>query len=259
MSLPSNDLGQEIFFEIHNNLSRQGPGSIQSTFRALKTINSNETRLNILDIGCGPGMITVELAKLGHSITAIDKHQPFIEILSTQAKEQQVSHHIVVLHGDMFCLEKFVEPHMFDVIWSEGSIYIIGFGRGLTEWKIFLKEDGYLVCSEITWLTTNLPAEAHAFWMKNYPEMRTQDENFEIIKECGYELIDSFVLDEKEWWQEYYGPMETKIRQLKIKYQGHTKEENILDEQQYEIDLYKKYSESYGYVFYIMKNITNPS
>lgn len=31
-----------------------------------------------------------------------------------------------------------------DVIWAEGSIYIIGFERGLREWGRFLKDGGYL-------------------------------------------------------------------------------------------------------------------
>ena len=32
----------------------------------------------------------------------------------------------------------------FDIIWSEGSIYAIGFEKGLTDWKKFIKTNGYL-------------------------------------------------------------------------------------------------------------------
>ena len=252
MSLLSDEFMRKIFFEIHNALARQGPGSIQSTLRALRSVNPNDKLLNILDIGCGPGMAAIELARAGHHVTAIDNHQPFIEILLARAKEEHLSDRITASAGDMFCLEKSVAVNTFDVIWSEGAIYIIGFERGLTEWKKFLNADGYLVCSEISWLTANPPSEAREFWSKNYPGMRSPEENFEMIRKCGYQLIDSFVLEEKDW-NEYYGPMEKQIEQLKIKYKEHQEAESVLDEQQSEINLYKKYSDSYSYVFYIMK------
>jgi SAM-dependent methyltransferase len=252
MSLPSDDFARKIFFEIHNDLPRQGPGSIQSTLHAFRSVDPSDKQLNILDIACGPGMAAIELARLGHHLTAIDSHEPFIEILLTRAKEEHLSDCITASVGDMFCLEKSVAPNTFDVIWSEGAIYIIGFERGLTEWKKFLKKDGYLVCSELSWLTSDPPFEAREFWSKNYPGMRSPEQNFETIRKCGYELVDSFVLDEKDW-NEYYGPMEKQIQELKIKYKEHQEAENVLDEQQSEIDLYKKYSNSYSYVFYIMK------
>jgi hypothetical protein len=138
------------------------------------------------------------------------------------------------------------------VIWSEGSIYIIGFERGLTEWKKFLSKDGYLVCSELSWLTADPPLEVREFWSKHYPGMRSQEENFQIVRECGFELIDSFILPETDWW-EYYGSMEERIQELKVKHKEHREAENLLDEQQIEIDMYRKYSENYAYVFYIMK------
>jgi len=253
MSLPLDDFARKIFFEIHDDLPRQGPGSIQSTLRAFQFVDPHDKPLDILDIGCGPGMATIELARLGHHVTAIDNHEPFLNMLLIRANEERLSDRITISSGDMFCLEKFTDPNKFDVIWSEGSIYIIGLERGLTEWKKFLKPDGYLVCSELSWLTADPPLEAREFWLKNYPGMCSQEENFEIIKKCGYELIDSVVLDEKDWWDEYYGPMGKQIQALKIKYKEHPEAENVLHEQQSEIDLYKKYSHSYGYVFYIMK------
>ncbi len=254
MSLPVDDFGRKIFFEVHNNLSREGPGSVQSTLRALRSVNPDDKQLNILDIGCGLGAATIELAKLGHRVTALDNNESFIKILLARAKEESLSDRITTLLGDMFCLEKSIGSNTFDVIWSEGSIYIIGFKHGLTEWKKFLHTDGYLVCSELSWLTVDPPFEVHEFWSKHYPGMRSQEENFQIVRKCGYELIDSFVLVENDWWDEYYGPMEKQIQELKVKYKEHREARSVLDEQQIEIDMYRKYSENYGYVFYIMKN-----
>ena len=253
MSLPSDDFSQKIFFEIHNDLPRQSPGSIQSTLQAFRSVNSSNKQLNILDIGCGPGAASIEFARLGHHVTAIDNHESFIKILLTRIQEENLSNHIDASLGNMFCLEKSVGGNIFDVIWSEGSIYIIGFERGLTEFKKFLNKDGYLICSELSWLTIDPPSEIREFWSKNYPGMCSREENFKIIKKCGYELIDSFVLNEKDWWNDFYGPKQEQIQKLKIKYKEHQQAENVLHEQQSEIDLYKKYSDNYGYVFYIMK------
>jgi len=36
-----------------------------------------------VDIGCGPGMQTLELARIsGGRIVAVDNHQPFLDVLS---------------------------------------------------------------------------------------------------------------------------------------------------------------------------------
>jgi SAM-dependent methyltransferase len=252
MSLSSDDFARKIFFDIHNDFPRQGPGSFQSTLRALRSIDPNDKHLSILDIACGPGTDAIELARLGHNVTAIYQHEPFIKILLTRAKEENLSDRITTLVGDMFCLENFVAPNTFDVIWSAGAIYIIGFERGLTEWKKFLNKGGYLICPEVSWLTTDPPNEIRQFWSKNYPGMHSSEENFEIIKKCGYELINSFILNESDW-NEYYGPMQKQMEELKLKYKEHEEAEHVLYEQQTEIDLYKKYSKSYSYVFYIMK------
>jgi len=52
-----------VFFEVQRGLPRQGPGCDESTLQALALCRLPE-RPAILEIGCGPGMQTVELAKL---------------------------------------------------------------------------------------------------------------------------------------------------------------------------------------------------
>jgi hypothetical protein len=50
------------------------------------------------------------------------------------------------------------------LIWSEGAIYNIGFEKGIRQWKNFLKKDGYMVLTEITWLKKDLPEETKKHW-----------------------------------------------------------------------------------------------
>ena len=47
----------------------------------------------------------------------------------------------------------------------------IGFEKGVTEWRRFLKPGDLLVASEITWLTDARPAEIQKHWDDEYPEI----------------------------------------------------------------------------------------
>ncbi|GAM56739.1 probable transcription regulator [Vibrio ishigakensis] len=42
------------------------------------------------------------------------------------------------------------EEDSFDVLWSEGAVYNIGFETGIRDWRKYLKSGGTLVVSELT-------------------------------------------------------------------------------------------------------------
>jgi SAM-dependent methyltransferase len=151
----------------------------------------------------------------------------------------------------MFALD--FEPASFDVLWSEGAIYIIGFERGLREWRPLLKTGGYLAVTELSWLIADPPAEAKTFWLENYPRIQTREENLDILQKAGYREVGHFALPESAWWQDYYTPLEKRIAMLAEKYRNNDEALAFLDNSQREIDLYRKYSEWYGYVFYVMQ------
>jgi len=56
--------GMEYFYELFEALPRGGPGDNRSTRRAFNTIPKLPEQPLILDIGCGPGVQTIELAKI---------------------------------------------------------------------------------------------------------------------------------------------------------------------------------------------------
>jgi SAM-dependent methyltransferase len=151
------------------------------------------------------------------------------------------------------------EPGSFDVIWSEGAIYIIGFEKGLREWKPFLKNGGYLAVTELSWLKPDPPAEVKTFWQENYPHIQTREENLALLQKAGYRAVGHFTLPESAWWQDYYNPSEKRIAMLTEKYRDNDEALAFLDISQREIDLYRRYSEWYGYVFYVMQKVDDNS
>ena len=56
--------GIEYFYELFEALPRGAPGDKESTRRAFNTIPNPSEQPLILDIGCGPGVQTIELSKL---------------------------------------------------------------------------------------------------------------------------------------------------------------------------------------------------
>jgi len=243
-----------LFCEVHSGLPREGPGSIETTRKAFMTLRSLPMDFKLLEIGCGPGLQTLELARMsenksGH-IVATDINETFLGGLRASLSKSAI-YNVTVQQEDMFSLS--FEEGVFDVIWSEGSIFILGFERGLNEWKKHLTPNGVLLVSELSWLENGPPEEARSFWSKSYPKMLTLEENVAVAKNCGYEVESSFTLPESDWFDEYYLPMESRIKSLKLKYRGIYKKQMVLNGFIQEIDMYRKYSKSYGYVFFTFR------
>jgi SAM-dependent methyltransferase len=244
-------MSEDIFFEIHQDLPREGPGRDKYTRKAFRMLPKIE-KPHILDIGCGPGGPTMALAKLSQgNVTGLDIHQPYLEKLQRKIKEAGFSDRVQAVKGSM--LEMHFPEESFDILWAEGSIFIIGFERGLKEWRRFIKPHGFLVIHEMAWLRADPPQEISEYWKKVYPGIKTISENLGLIPGCGYRLIGHFPLPEEAWWIEYYSPLEKRIQNLRKKYKNNPRALAMLDNEQREIDLYRKYSKWYGSVFFVMQ------
>lgn len=243
----------EIFFEIHQGLPREGPGDFESTQKAYSLLGDIPPQPLILDLGCGPGMQTLDLLKLSNgTVIAVDNHQPFLDQLQTEAEKQGVLDRVQIVHADMSAL-KFEKNH-FDVIWAEGSAYSIGFENALSSWKPLLKQGGYLAVTEVSWLAPNPPHEVQQFWDAEYPQIQDIESNLAKIQQAGsYQEIGYFVLPESTWWTHYYTPLEPKLKTLSQKYKDNPEKLEVIELHQREIDIYRQYSDYYGYVFYIMQ------
>jgi ubiquinone/menaquinone biosynthesis C-methylase UbiE len=241
----------ELFFEIHSGLPRESPGRDEDTRRAFRMLPALD-RPRILDVGCGPGGQTLALARLsGGTIVALDNHQPYLDAVNRRAASERFSDRIETVNRSMF--EMSFPDQSFDVVWAEGSIYIIGFDRGLTEWRRLIRPDGFLVVNEAVWLRPDPPDEIFRFWDENYPGIRSVPENLEQIGRLGYEAIGNFTLTADAWMEGYYLPLEKRVERLRAKYAGNPEAMALLDSESREIDLYRRYGDWYGYEFFVMK------
>ncbi len=243
---------EQIFFEIHSNNLSEGPGNFESTRKAFDYLAGLPDHPRILDLGCGPGRQTLDLAALSHAwIYVIDLYGMYLNQLKRRIDEAQLKHYVFPVNCDMKFLP--FQENVFDVIWGEGSIYLTGFEKGLILWKSFLKPGGYLVVSEISWLRDNPPCELQQYWNSSYPAMNTIPGNLASIENRGYKLSGYFVLPDNAWWNDYYGPLESKISRLMKCYREDPKALKILEAEEIEMEMFRRYSDYFGYVFFIMQ------
>ena len=242
---------QDILGEIRRDLSREGSNRLQYTRKAFRMI-PQLAHPRILDVGCGPGGPTLELARLSHGeIIGLDIHQPSLDELSRKIEEAGLPERVRVVNCLM--LEMDFPDESFDIIWSEGSIHVIGFERGLKEWRRFIRPNGFLVVHDMIWLRPDPPQEISDYWRKVYPGIRTALEHIAAVPSHGYDLIGHFPLPEDLWWLDYYGPLEERIHELREKHAEDREALRILDEEQQEVDLFKRYSTWYGSAFFVMR------
>ena len=246
------DLG--LICEYFAGVERQGPGSPEVTQRALSFVEGLFDESRIADIGCGTGGQTMVLAQSAPgSVTGIDLFQTFIDLFNKNAAELGFEDRVKGVVGSMDSLS--FENEELDLIWSEGAIYNIGFERGLNEWREFLKPGGYIAVSEASWLTETRPAEIDEFWKNAYPGIDTIPSKVAQVQKAGYIPVASFVLPETCWIDHFYAPQAKAMELFLARQKGNKAAEDFIANQRHEEQLYHKYKEYYGYVFYIGKKI----
>lgn len=244
---------QELFMELHEGLPRQAPGRDEDTLRALRMLAPWRPNPRVLDLGCGPGAQTLVLAReTGGQVTAVDLHQPFLDELVRRTAAAGLAARIHPLHASMDSLE--VKSEVYDLLWAEGSAYILGISRALAMWRQWLRPGGGLAFSELTWLKPSPPEQVQAWMHREYPEALDIPGNLARIRHEGYDLVGHFTLPESAWWEPYYTPLEARHQAMLDKYGEREDLRMTLEESIQEIDMYRRYSDWYGYVFFVLRH-----
>ena len=207
-------------------MPRQDPGCNEATKRAFSGISNIPTAANVLDLGCGPGLQTIELSQLlkvsKGSITAADHNETYLEELALKVSEQTIDN--------------------------------IKCKKGLKEWKRILKPNGIIAVTELSWINDGIPKEISEFWSLEYSEMQSVEENINTANMCGYHVESHFTLPESAWFDDYYAPLKIRINELKVRYEDNEEVQQVLNNELKEIVMYKQYSAYYGYEFYVLRS-----
>jgi ubiquinone/menaquinone biosynthesis C-methylase UbiE len=245
----------QLLVDLHKRAKRQGPGGDVETRKAIDLAMLDPSApLKVADIGCGTGASTIQLARsLNAKITAIDFLPDFIEVLKGNAENEGLINKINPLVCSMENLQ--FDDEEYDVIWSEGAIYNIGFEKGINDWRRFLKPGGLLVISEITWITSDRPFEIQKYWQAEYPEIDTASSKINILEKSGYSPVAYFVLPEYCWLENYYRPMQSGFAEFLARHSYSEKAQTIVEAENKEIALYEKYRAHYSYGVYVARKL----
>ncbi len=147
------------------------------------------------------------------------------------------------------------EREEFDIVWSEGAVYNMGFRKGVNYWKDFIEDGGILAVTELSWITENRPDELADFWNTEYAEMDTVSGKIRILEEAGYMVLGHFILQDNCWLDNYYCPLVESHKDFLSRYGEYDLARRIVETDMQELEFYKKYKNYYGYVFYIARKL----
>jgi len=217
---------------------------------ALELARPLPARPRVLDVGCGPGQRTLDVARLlpDATITAVDLHPPFVAEVRRRAATAGLGGRITALEGDMAALP--FASASFDLLWSEGAACSIGVEAALRAWKPLLVPGGRLAFTEAVWLRGDPPERVRRCW-DEYTAMTDIEANRALARRCGYTLLGDFVLPAAAR-VDYYGPMAAHIEEVEPGLVGDPVAEGVLEEAREEIAMYRDHGDCYGYVFLVL-------
>ena len=243
-----------LICEYFSSIERQGPGSVESTLKALSFIENLGKQSVIADLGCGTGGQTMTLAQhTTGELIGLDLFPGFIDRFNENAANLNLQDRVKGIVGSMDELP--FQAEELDLIWSEGAIYNIGFERGVNEWRKYLKTGGYIAVSEASWFTDERPAEINDFWNEAYPEIDTIPAKITQLQKAGYIPVAAFCLPEYCWTDVFYKPQVEAQKHFKEKYPDNQNVIELLDNLNHEEKMYHQYKAYYGYVFYIGRKL----
>ena len=242
-----------LMFSFYESVQRKGPGSKASTSIALSMLGGLPPNPRIVDFGCGAGDASLVLARATRSnVTAVDIHQPFLHQLESRAAREGLTDRIRTVQADM--ADPPFPDGSFDLVWSEGAAYIVGFEQGLNRWRRLLRAGGFVAVTEATWVCEAPPQKAVDFWTTEYPAITNIEGNLTKVRSAGFEPVGHFSLPSEDW-DNYYEPLQEQLALFRSENSENAEAQTFSDSVQREIDLWEECGSSYGYVFYLGRAI----
>lgn len=243
----------ERMLRIFGGLDQQGPGDDASTRRALELVPPVSNDGRVLDVGCGSGRSTLVLAEQTSArVDAVELLPALIERLDAEVARRGLDDRVRTHVADMNALP--FSPGTFDLIWSEGAIYQMGFEAGLRAWRPLLVPGGHVVVTELSWRVPEPPPACRRFWAREYPGLASVQDNLQAAGRAGYDVVGHFTLPESAWWEGFYDPLSANLEALEAEgFEGDPLMAELVAANRVEIDLFRQHGDAYGYVFYALR------
>lgn len=236
------------FMRVFEDLERWAPGSEKESVKALSLLPIEPE--NILEIGCGKGLSTALLAQNTKAhIVATDTELTAIQSTQSRCEKLGFADRVTVLNQSMDDLK--FEENFFDLIWCEASVYVMGVEEALKSWRPLLKENGFLVYSDLVYLVDSPSQECLDFWSGEYPTMSTVVTSIERAQKLGFEVTQHFSF-ERSSWANYYDPIKSKLAELQSELHGSA----ALEDLRREVEIYEKFLGEFGYEFFLLRVIS---
>jgi len=210
------------YFEIRDNCRK---GLLKYLSKAL-TMLPIPKEPKILDVGCGTGVPTLLLTEKfkGH-ITATDTDTISLNRLKKKIVELNLTDRISVMSCSLFDIEK----SQFDLIIAEGLLNVVSFQKGFLRMLKLLKRNRFLIIHD---------------------EYRNQNEKIKFIERNNCKLLDSFVLNEQIWWNDYYKCLEEEISS-----ESNKRLLKLFKPDMQEIDAFRKDSSQFKSVYFVIEKM----
>ncbi len=233
-------------YELFAPLDRLAPGSADTTLRALSLVPEFDTRSRVIELGCGTGTTSVLLASvLPGTLVAVDRHAPFVARLRDLVAALGLDHRLDARVADM--RDAGVEPGSMDLIWAEGSLYTIGWDKGLALCRRLLAPGGVLAVSELAWIDERPSERARAYWAEHYPQMRTRAELLSNMQ-AQFVVHGEFVQPQSDWTGFYERLRE---RAAEFGERSDAAAHEVVEIVEREIEIHERCGHEYGYVFVV--------
>jgi SAM-dependent methyltransferase len=209
--------------EIERDLDIRGlrKGFLSHTRKAYGLLPQQE-RSRVLDIGCGRGEVTLELARLtSGQIIAIDINDAAFRDLQSTIERESLGTRVIFQQSSLFDVT-FPDCY-FDLLWEEGVLHTLDPARSIPVCDRLLKWGGFLVSAEtLDWFEGKLGC----------------------FGASGFELVERLLWPKGSWWTDYYEPLEKRISLLREKY-GNSRDLSVLSRYDNEIRMVKSDPEKF--------------
>jgi protein-L-isoaspartate O-methyltransferase len=148
----------------------------------------------MLEIGCGPGTVTVDFAPLVSSIDSLEPNPDFYQL----AQANCVAHHNVHFHNQAF--EEWQSEQKFDAILAASSFHWIPASIGYPKAASLLKENGALILLwnkelQPSWEVYQQLAPIYQQFAPQLDRYEDRDMEADVLRQLGQIAIDSGYFD----------------------------------------------------------------